>query len=65
MDTSELNMALAKALGVSNLKRVTRVTLVLEPSEFPLVTVDGHLQDDCATELAAVSASYRLKPSEV
>ena len=64
MDIPELSTALAKALGVTDLKGVTRVTLVIECGEFPTVTVDRHLRVDDFNELQAVCATYKLKPSE-
>lgn len=37
---TEMNLAIAKALGVSDAERAASITLELRPNELPLITVE-------------------------
>ena len=63
IDLHKLNADLARALGVSDLKNVSRITLELSPLELPVVTVKRHLKS--ADMLQTAVEVLRLEPRDL
>lgn len=61
MTNGQLQCALARALGVDDLSRVSRVVLILEPGQVPTVTVTRLLLEPETQRMTQEVAELRLR----